>query len=161
MSCPPQTSLLMHIQLTSLTSMFQILDEFWRIGHSDVQKLYRALIFLLIEHYSDMFIRHVITSNLAITLQTAPDIPVNVLLDKLIRQVWIFHAQLVQLFNFRAPDPTGTGSISRCRFVCCYIETWHFVAGICNIICPLAGKTDNSGGANLACYDRTFSYLDR
>ena len=75
------------LQLTSLTCLFSMLDSFSSNHSAFAPKVYKTLIFSLIENYEDAFARDYITANLCVTLHLTPRMPVSVLLEPLVKQI--------------------------------------------------------------------------
>ena len=74
------------VPLTAVTCLFRLLDTF-TAGQSRFAPLcYKALIFTLIESHDTEFLRDYVSRNLCLALQQHPDIPVQVLVEPLVKQ---------------------------------------------------------------------------
>lgn len=77
------------LRLTATALMFRLLDKFAEEKNVAAPQLYKALIFSLIENPADILLREHYFSNFSYLFENHAGIPLNLLLDPLIKQISI------------------------------------------------------------------------
>ena len=75
------------VQITSLTSLFLLLDYFANSNVSYAPYVYKTLIFSLIENHQNEVVRDYIMINLGNALETMTQVPVGVMVEPVVKQV--------------------------------------------------------------------------
>ena len=74
------------LQITSLTNLFNLLDEFAVKQNSYAPYVYKTLIFALIENHGNEIIRDFMTTNMMLTIDRLPNVPVGIMVEPLVKQ---------------------------------------------------------------------------
>ena len=77
----------LRLQTLAHTLLFELLEMFLQQRHELAQRLYRTLIFSLIEHHESEFLRRFINANMAMLLRRHAELPVAWLVGPLLRQL--------------------------------------------------------------------------
>jgi len=75
------------VQITSLTSLFKLLDYFASANISYAPYVYKTLIFSLIENHQNEVVRDYIMINMGTALETMSQVPVGVMIEPVVKQV--------------------------------------------------------------------------
>lgn len=75
------------VQITSLTSLFMLLDYFANSNVSYAPYVYKTLIFSLIENHQNEVVRDYIMINMGSALETMTQVPVGVMVEPVVKQV--------------------------------------------------------------------------
>eukprot|EP00741_Cyanophora_paradoxa_P009708 tig00001604_g9405.t1 len=78
------------LQVEAHAALFRLLDALTAAKDAMAPQVYKTLIFSLIEHRPSELLRPFLLANLAITLRGAPNIPVGVLVEPLLRQAALY-----------------------------------------------------------------------
>ena len=73
------------MRFRSLTDLFYLLENFASTRHKIAPIIYKKIIFCLIENHANNDIREFILRNLLIILKKFPNIPLDILLEPLVK----------------------------------------------------------------------------
>jgi len=100
------------IRIVSICELFRLLDKFSEEKNPSAPAIYKTLIFSLVENPGDSNVRYLFFSNFQTLFETAPSIPIGLLIEPLIKQIqvtegvtYFFKVFDFDFFNFLAKHP--------------------------------------------------------
>lgn len=88
------------LRITAITFLFRLLENAARIRTPNAPFIYKILTFSLIENFEETQLREFILGNFARILGEFPEIPINILLDPLVRQIQVKEDKVFDLNVF-------------------------------------------------------------
>ena len=88
------------MRITSITFLFKLLENFARMKNHNAPIVYKILTFSLIENYEDEFLREFFLKNFENIFYEFSEIPINILLEPLFRQMQVKEDKIFELNIF-------------------------------------------------------------